>query len=262
MTLEKLKNPPLVEAIFEIRWYREKQEKSPLTPSTQLILGRLFDKLKSNYPKYEQLPSASIPEQMSEGIVGHQFRSENGWPLVQLGTGVLTVNDTENYIWPDFNKRIIDVVERLYLVYPNPEKFKTQSLVLRYINAIDLNLENNAGIYEFLKEKMKVNLSINNSLFEKTSANSNPVGLDLQFAFSCDRPKGVLKFRISKAQKLEEDKTITSDVLILEATVESNERDLKFEIPSNLHQWLEEAHLVAHNWFFTLVEGDLLRRFE
>lgn len=261
MTLEKLKNQPLVEAIFEIRWYGEKQDISALNPTSQLILARLFDKLNYNYPKYEQLPSASIPEQMREGIVGHQFKSENGWPLVQLGSGILTVNDTENYIWDDFKTRVIDVVNQLDSVYPKQEKFKTQSLVLRYLNAIDLNSDN-ADIYEFLKEKMKLDLSINNSLFEKTSANSNPVGLDLQFAFSCDKPKGVLKFRISKAKKLDEGQTITSDVLIWEATVESEERDLKFEIPLNLHKWLEEAHLVAHNWFFTLVEGDLLRSFE
>ena len=261
MTLEKLKKPPLVEAIFEIKWYAEQQDRAPVNPTTQLILARLFDQLNSSYPKYEQLPFASIPEEMGQGIVGHQFRSENGWPLVQLGTGVLTVNDTENYTWQDFHKRIIDVVNKLDLVYPSQEKFQTQSLALKYLNALDLNLED-LDIYELLRDKMKFNLSINNSLFEETLANPNPLGLDLQFGFRCNKPKGVLKFRISKAKKLDQGQNRMNEVLLWEIRVESNEADIKLEIPSNLNQWLEEAHSVAHKWFFTLIEGDLLRSFE
>lgn len=260
MTLEDLKNKPLVEAIFEIKWYTEQQPLLGGDPNSQLILGRLFDRINSQYPLYEQLPFVSIPEQMAEGIVKHRFKSEQGWPLVQLGTGILTVNDTENYVWQDFKNRIIEVVNNLYIVHPSKEKFRPRNLILKYIDAIDLNLKEE-DFYKFLKNKMKLELNLNPLLFERSQVSNNPVQLDIQFAFDAYKPKGVVNFRIIKGQKLNNKQNITSDALIWETTIQSIEPDIP-EIPIKLGKWLEEAHAVCHNWFFTLVDGDLLRSFE
>ncbi|MBD2346257.1 TIGR04255 family protein [Anabaena subtropica] len=260
MALENLTNKPLVEAIFEIRWYTEQPPFIGGDPNTQLILGRLFDRINENYPIYEQLPFASIPEQMAEGIVKHRFKSEKGWPLVQLGNGILTVNDTENYIWQDFKKRIIDVVDNLYIVHPSKDKFRPRYLILKYIDAIDLDLKENE-FYEFLKNKMKIELNFSPLLFEKTLVTNNPIQLDLQFAFPAENPKGIVNFRIVKGQKFDNQRNLASDALIWETTIQSTDPDIP-EIPSNLDKWLENAHSVCHNWFFTLVDGDLLRRFE
>lgn len=260
MTLESLKNKPLIEAIFEIRWNLEQQSPLGIDPNNQFILARLFDRINTEYPVYEQLPFAAIPEQMVEGLVRHRFRSENGWPLVQLGSGVLTVNDTENYIWKDFHRRVINVVDDLYIVYPNKQSFRVKNLILKYVDAIDLNLEG-TEVYDFLREKMKFNLSLNPLLFEKNSINKNPIQLNLQFAFKSNSPKGIVNFRIVKGEKIDNQENTTRDALIWEITIQSNEPDIP-EIPLNLSKWLEEAHSVAHNWFFTLVEGDLLRSFE
>lgn len=260
MTLDNIKNKPLVEAIFEIKWYTEEQTPLGIEPNSQLILGRLFDRINSNYPMYEQLPFAAIPEQMVEGLVRHRFKSEKGWPLVQLGTGILTLNDTENYTWKDFKPRAIDVVNNLYIVHPKKEKFRTRNLSLKYIDAIELSPDE-IDVYQFLKDEMNLNLSLNPLLFEKTLVNQHPMQLDLQFAFQSEKPKGILNFRIAKGQKVDNKQNVTTDALIWETTIQSNEHDLP-EIPLSLSTWLEEAHSVAHNWFFTLVEGDLLRSFE
>ena len=260
MTLENLTNKPLVEAIFEIRWYVEQPQLIGGDPNTQLILGRLFDRINENYPIYEQLPFASIPEQMAEGIIKHRFKSDKGWPLVQLGNGVLTVNDTENYIWQDFKKRIIEVVDNLYIVHPSKDKFHPNHLILKYVDAIDLNLKENE-FYEFLKNKMKIELNLNPLLFEKTLVKNNPLQLDLQFAFNSENPKGIVNFRIVKGQKFDNQTNLASDALIWEITIQSIAPDLP-EIPANLDKWLEKSHSVCHNWFFTLVDGDLLRSFK
>ncbi len=257
-----LKNKPLIEAIFEIKWSPENSGQSVLDLNTQLMFGRLFDRINSTYPNYEQLSLAAIPELMADGIVKHRFKSEKGWPLVQLGTGILTLNDTENYVWEDFKPRIIDVIKNLIEVYPNKDKFQVQSMLLKYINAIDIN--SNENIYNFLKDKMKINLSLNNSFFENTSINNNPVHIDLRFAFDCERPKGVINFHIFKGQKLDNTGNTITDALIWETIIQSNGNNISdiSEISLHLEQWLEEAHDVTHNWFFTLVEGDLLRSFE
>lgn len=258
MALENLTYKPLIEAIFEIRWETDQSLESISAPNTQLILGRLFDKLNSTYPQYEQLPSADIPEHMAAGIVKYRFSSENKWPLVQIGTGVLTVNDTENYLWTEFRDRVIDVVTQLYNVHPNKEQLKITSLSLKYIDAVDIDYEDD--IYSFLQKKMQLNLSLNNLLFQDTPINRKPIQLDLSLAFNCDKPKGFINFRLLKGQKTD-DTEIISDAIIWEITIQSNEDNIS-DIPSQLGQWLEEAHSVSHNWFFTLVEGDLLRSFE
>ena len=107
---------------------------------------------------------------------------------------------------------------------------------------------------------MQLNLSLNNLLFQDTPINRKPIQLDLNLSFNCDKPKGFINFRLLKGQKTD-DTEIISDAIIWEITIQSNEDNIS-DIPSQLGQWLEEAHSVSHNWFFTLVEGDLLRSFE
>lgn len=259
MTLENLKNKPLVEAIFEIRWQIEQQNQPTVDSNTQFILGRLFDRISSEYPIYEQLPSSVVPDNMAEGLVKHRIRSNKGWPLVQLGTGILTVNDTENYGWLDFKKRIIDVVNQLYIVHPNQDKFSPRQLILKYVDAVDL--QSGEDVYKFLEDKMKFNLSLNPLLFNKTLVDENPIQFDLQFAFKSTKPKGSVNFRLFKGQKVNNQGNEITEALIWETTIQSFESELP-EIPLHLDKWLENAHSVAHDWFFTLIEGDLQRSFE
>ena len=52
-----------------------------------------------------------MPDEFTPHIVHHRFRvSPDGWPLLQVGPGVFTVNDTANYRWTEFEKRINDAV--------------------------------------------------------------------------------------------------------------------------------------------------------
>jgi uncharacterized protein (TIGR04255 family) len=257
--VEHLANKPLIEVIFEIRWQINQSSQFPSEANTQLILGRLFDRLKLKYPNYEPLPFASVPEMMAEGLVKHRFRSEKGWPLVQIGSGILTVNDTESYLWADFKPRVIDVINQLLDSIPNQEEFKTKNLMLKYVDAIDIDSEED--IYTFLQDKMQLNVSLNTELFEQTYIKKKPIQLDLTFSFECEKPKGSLNFRIFQGKKIDDSGKIISDALIWEITIQSKENNL-LDIPAKLDQWLEEAHTVTHNWFFTLVHGELLRGFQ
>lgn len=150
----KLKNAPLIEAIFEIKWLPKSPSKLPTDPHYSLIIGRLFDRLEKEYPFHEPLPTAQMPIEIANGIVQHRLRKgKNQWPVVQLGPGIFTVNDTAQYKWEDFKKRVINGVATLYQVYPNSQAdLKVNDLVLRYINAIQFDFERD-NIVEFLKGK-------------------------------------------------------------------------------------------------------------
>lgn len=93
-----LANKPLVEAVFELRWALKKN--GPLTsdPGFQLFQGRYYDRIKETFPFAKSLPAAEVPEAMTGHTVRQQFRaSEEGWPVTQIGPGILTVNETVAY---------------------------------------------------------------------------------------------------------------------------------------------------------------------
>ena len=87
MVEEILKNPPIVEALVEVRW--ELKEKTPgvhFDPHYQFLLGTFRESLKGVYPFHEPLPTSEVPDEMTGGMVKHRFRvAKDTWPLLQIG---------------------------------------------------------------------------------------------------------------------------------------------------------------------------------
>lgn len=257
MTRKFLKNKPLVEAIFELRW--NLQEPAPgmkVDPHYKLLIGRLYDKLNDEYPFHEQLPAIAIPDEIAGYIVQHRFRKDKDkWPLIQIGPGIITVNDTEGYVWEDFEKRIIQAVNTLFEVYPESENnLKVNRLLLRYIDAFAFDFEKD-DIFNFLREQMKTKIDLYQNLFEDTGVGKTPLGLDLRFSFAATEPKGVIHLRFARGKRKE------SDALIWETMVESVSSDIP-EVQNAITDWIKKAHNLTDDWFFKLIEGELLRRFE
>ena len=56
MTAKKLKNAPLIEAIFELRWeLSKKPDGRQFDPHHKILLGIIYEKVKDDYPFHEQL---------------------------------------------------------------------------------------------------------------------------------------------------------------------------------------------------------------
>jgi uncharacterized protein (TIGR04255 family) len=257
VTRKVLKKKPLVEAIFELRW--DLQEPAPgvkIDPHYKIVIGRIYDKVNDEYSFHEQLPTASVPDEMIGYVVQHRFRKDKDqWPLVQIGPGIITVNDTEGYIWEDFEQRIIRAVNVLFEVYPDSQNnLKINNLLLRYIDAIDFDFESN--VFEFLREKMKIGISLYPKLFEATGVEDLPLGFDWRFTFSCSKPNGLVHLRFVRGKRKE------ADALIWETMVQSVSQDVPDKIQETIQEWLAEAHNLTDDWFFKLIEGELLRRFE
>jgi uncharacterized protein (TIGR04255 family) len=163
-----LKNKPLVEAILEIKWRLVPAVKvsgpaqmavPALDPHYRLLLGRLYDRFQKDYPVHEQLPTANLPDEMVGQVVQHRFRvAKDDWPLVQVGPGVFTVNDTRDYTWTDFQRRAREAVGRLYDAHPAVSELRIQSLVLRYIDAVEYNYDQEDA-FAFLRDKLKVTIN-------------------------------------------------------------------------------------------------------
>ncbi len=65
MKAQNLSNKPLIEAIFEVRWGLEQDASGVrMDPNYKLNVGRIYEELKHDYPKYEQLPTAGVPDDL------------------------------------------------------------------------------------------------------------------------------------------------------------------------------------------------------
>ena len=250
----ELKNKPLVEAIFELQWHLQEQaEKVFIDPHYSILLGSFYQEVKSDYPYLEKLVSATVPDEITPHTVKYRFRKEkNEWPLIQIGPGIISLNETSGYIWSDFNDRIHKSVEALFKTYPHDD-LVIKNLQLRYIDAIDFDYANE-NIYDFMKNHMKIELNINRSLFEDSKVEYLPNHYDLGLSFKSEIPEGLVSIRFSRG------KIKSQDSVIWETIVNSQFKSLSEK--EKVFNWVEKAHDLTHKWFFKTIEGELYRRFK
>lgn len=241
---------PLVEAIFEFRWRISREEGDP---RYSLFVGRLYDRVQPKYPFHEPLPTSVIPLPAAENVVQHRFRVEKDrWPLIQVGPGIVTANDTEGYIWQDFGQQAKLLMKVIYEAYPDPHQLHVASLALRYRDAFEL--EPNQDMLNYLSDKLKSTVSFPSELFKDTAVSSSPQILNVMASFTTEKPKGNILVRLGSGKYKEK------AALIMELAVRSDSQDVP-NMPEGFGGWVEAAHRLTDDWFFKFIEGELERRF-
>jgi len=252
---EPLTSKPLVEAILEVKWVLSSPAPGiQIDPHYKILLGRFYDRVADVYPEHEQLPTATMPDEIVGQKVMHRFRvAPADWPLIQIGPGILTVNDTDKYLWPDFRDRCVAVVGKLFEAYPEPRGLNMESLLLRYIDAIEFDF-NSENVFELLRNKFKVGIKLPDSLFVDTGIARRPRHFNWQSSFQCDVPKGVVNLGFATGLRS------GRPALLWETMVQSTGEHLP-RMPQEFNEWLDSAHDITDDWFFKLIEGELERRF-
>jgi uncharacterized protein (TIGR04255 family) len=253
-----LKNKPLIEAIFELRWKLvEREGGNKADPHFKLLVGRMFERLKGNYPFVEELPTSGIPEEISAYVIQHRLRKcENGWPVIQLGPGILSVNETDGYEWGQFEERITEAVDALYGLYPeSSSRLKAESLALRYLDGVAFDSTND-NILRFLGDKLKTEIALHSRFFQETDVAPVPSGIDLLFQHTCKKPKGTIHVRFVSGRNKD------APALVIETVVQSGRDDVAGMGRDGICSWIQEAHEVTHACFFGLIAGDLQKEFE
>ena len=252
----KLPRKPLAEAIFEAHWLLKPGDAPEMQrdPHYKFLLGSLFSAVKEKYPHYEELPIASVPEEMAPHMVQHRFRSKpGGWPLIQLGPGVFTVNETEGYDWEVFERSINDGIHLLIDVYPVRQDLKFDVLTLRYINAVIIDPERD-DLLNFLATKMGTSFSFPARIFERGIVRPKPLDITSQFVFPCDKPRGFLLLKFGMGRRAER------PALVFELLFMSKKGDIP-PMPDGFAEWARAAHGVVEDTFFELIAGDLEKEF-
>ena len=251
----ELKNKPLIEAILEVRWALQGKEDGPQTdPHFKILLGRFYDRIIGDYPHEEQLPAASVPEEVLGRAVRHRFRAKvDGWPLVQIGPGMLSFNSTDDYSWDDYREKAIASVGRLFDAHPKVTELQITNLILRYIDAVEFDY-NSDDAFKYVLENLKVRIELPANLFGK-EIDSKPLAFDLHTSHKCSTPVGIVTTRFASGQKL------GKPVILWETILESAGENL-LTSPEEFPKWIDSAHEVTRDWFFKLIEGELLKRFK
>ncbi len=254
-----LKNKPLVEAILEVRW--KLQERAPgiyYDPCYKILMGRLYDRLYSHYPYPVELPTSAMPDEISNYVVKQQFRkAKDEWPLIQIGPGILTLNDTKSYVWEDFEGRIRELIKALFESYPDKDKkIEISGLSLRYIDAIEFD-GLPKGLFSFLREHMGVKIELNDRLFDDGSIKNDLVDTDLRLVYPTSIPEGYITIRFLLGQK-----NISQErILIWETHMQSRE-NISFKEQNDIIDWIIKAHDITDKCFFSMLDEELMRRFE
>lgn len=241
-----------MEALFELKW-------GPDTPEMlgyPIVVGALYEKLKDTYPEVEDLPLHLVPPELTAHMVRHRFRkAKNGWPLVQIGPGILAVNETEGYTtWNVFYEQIRNATQKLYEAHPKSKELIPQSFALRYINAVEFDYDRQ-DVLIFLQEKFKTKIAVTESLFNVGFARRRPGEVLLRLSFPLSKPAGSGIIQFATGTKKD------NRALVWELIANSIPPEVA-PLPEGANAWLRDAHDAIEHWFVELTKGELLESFK
>ena len=241
---KELVNPPLKEAIFEVKW--DNQKIGPASrKDSKLLAGIFLERIKNDYSFHEPLglAQAPIPDEAIQGLAQHRFRVAQGaWPLVQIGSGVLTVNETAGYSWQDFKSRVLRATQTLCEVYPIGEA--VTSISLRYLNTLKVDFEK-TNPFEFLRSQMSLDVGLSQALLEAGKVEIQPSNFNFKFSHQSNEPGGGISIMFATG------KDAGKDVLVWEISFHAQGGDTPV-LPGELEAWLEVVHEKIEIFFFTM----------
>lgn len=252
-----LLHPPLIETIFEIRWEIENNEQTGgmRDPSYPMMYGSLYERLKKDLPIIEDLPSTQAHPETTPYVPRHRMRKEkNGYPLVQVGPGIMTINEGKGYSWTGFRSLVLRVIESIIDLYPtNTLPLNFTKCEIRYVNGIrfDIARENPLA---FLADKLHMKLEMDPDLFKYNSLNDRPNGVGLNVSYVLDKPMGNLAIGANMGQ-------FEGKPAFIQQTLIQSFGDLTPADGDGFASWLEDAHTAAENCFQVFCKGALMEKF-
>jgi uncharacterized protein (TIGR04255 family) len=157
----KLTKAPLQEVIFEAFWELDidPQTKENFDPGFDLAQGVFAELVREKFPLYKRIPPPIVPPALLNRRPVHQFRkAEDQWPVLQLGPGLFTANDTEKtYIWETEFRPIIEFgLDTVIRSYREPLRF--EKVGLRYIDAAELEGEFKGDFIKFIETNLQIRI--------------------------------------------------------------------------------------------------------
>jgi uncharacterized protein (TIGR04255 family) len=245
MSRKKLKNAPLKEAIFELFWNSPVNKAGlKVDKEFELSIGKFSLNISKDFPVHRRTMPQEAPIKVY-GIPLYQFwKGEIQWPVIQLGPGILTVNDTDkNYHWEDtYRPNIVTAIDSLRKSYNNIPNFNKVSL--RYIDSVDVDKDEDVLAF--------INKNLLTSIENKYSIPGRPSGININQIFNIDDSK--VSIHIQTAIN-----NVTGAPAIIWIT--SLVRDGKIDL-NELFSWIDKAHGIISDLFVQMLNPDFYESFD
>lgn len=243
--------PPLIEAIFELRW----GEKSPgnfqfSEQERTLLPGQVSAAAnKYGYRHVEVIaafPGAQPGSVFVPGMVTHRFRRfPNAWPCLQVGLGVFTVNQVnEGYEWGSFQSAIDNGLKIFVDSHSDglDSLSGSVSVHLRYQNGFYPKADQN--VFDFMEESFHIKTSLPDQFLNHNHLNENEVGVNLNYSVKTQRASEEISVVIANA-------VINNRVgLLMDTAIHYRLEELS---SSRILEWVNDAHLLQEHSFEALV---------
>lgn len=239
--MSKLPNAPLVEVVMELRWKISSKEE--LT-NVQYLYGDLYNELKGKFPYRESILPVQIPLEMTINQPVHRYRAEkDGYPLLQVGPGIITLNTTdEKYYWETFYNDAKNLIHTFFKVYPTHHSIVPAFL---YIDFFPFSFGEN-DVHEFINQKF--NVSFGQSFFKNEKL---PTDFKMGFAYNIDL--GELRVTLQKG------KNKMTEGVLLQTRINGKENTPNEHY---INKWLDQSHAILSDTFRQLTMGELYESFK
>lgn len=258
---------PLLEAWVEIRWKLTPTEQGLFNdPGYPIAPGIFYSSVKDKYNRMEPLDASEAPINFLPHVVRHQFRpAEGSSHLLQLGPGVASANFLTDYSWDDFKQICLYLRKNLTQAYED-YPIEAENVILRYRNAFDFEYSS-GNLLDFLSNTLNTTVQLPEYIPGVFGSKSFPTGTGINFTFDLKYPKstGTLKFNTGNRIIKDADDNVvdTIETTVVQFEVSSGGEDVpNIANEDNYSSWLDMAHSVIHEWFFSIVEGELLKSIE
>lgn len=228
-TLPKsIENCPIIDALIEIRFTSKIHQNA--------IFGIIYNALKSDFSKIEDLPILQIPEpiRMSDPNLKYKplYRISNDEFVIQIGPDVLAIGSYPKYLgWKKFSSKIFEILNKI-------EELKiineVERLGIRYINFFNEDIFNNI--------KLEINLD-NKKLKSQKSV------IRTEF----NQGKFVSTLQISNDAKSNE---IFGSIIDIDCHKTKGLQDFF----NNKETLINEGHLIEKKLFFELISDEYLKK--
>ncbi len=245
--ITKLPHAPLQEVIFEIRWKLDFDSvtQSYIDKDFQFAFANFSSLSKNKLSHKINLKPSSVPDILFINRPIYQFwAAENQYPVFQLGPGVFTVNETEkNYEWKNYRSLILEGIEWLKNSYSIKLDFSI--VELRYIDAIEVDDDNQKDLTKFIGDNLKIEIS--NNIFP---GKLNDIQLHQRYKIDNENylslliANGVKNKNQSKAVILQTSYSKTSNISM-----------------ENLSTWIDKAHDTCSSLFKEMISKNLYEQF-
>lgn len=236
--LDKLKSPPLIEALCEFR-FSSKEDWDWTVP------GRLYDELKDEFPERGQIHAVEVrldTKQLSQGGVERvQMKRKDGSAMVQVGPHLLVVNHLLPYSdWDEFLRLIINVLKK-YTDLATHAPF--ERIGLRYINQIPIKNDELHDVGRYIVLVPPIPKAIERPL------NSFYQRYDLVHA----DPEGVLIHQTGVAKS-------QAGLLNIMLDLDFGSSKVSHLNKNSIGEWLTKAHRQIEIAFTESVEAEMLKK--